>query len=121
MRPLFSSTRLATDRLALWPVDEIYNRSRQLRPESAVEAAAAASLSPDDLLHRRMERARPSSLDALAEATLADLFGPPHPGRCYPIHAPRGPGVVAPSTEEGLVTEEWRDAVCDAVLHEMAR
>jgi hypothetical protein len=57
-----------------------------------------------------VERARPSSLDALPEAALAEFFGP----------APDGPRIV-PSTEEGLVTEEWRDAVCDAVLHDMVR
>ena len=101
-------------------MDEAYNLARRLRPESAAEAAASASLSADDLLRRRVERARPGALDAQAEAALADLFGPPRPGSRAPARAPRGPGPVAPRTEEGLVTEEWRDAVCEAVLHDLA-
>ena len=101
-------------------MDEAYNLARRLRPESAAEAAASASLSADDLLRRRVERARPGALDAQAEAALADLFGPPSPGSRAPARAPRGPGPVAPRTEEGLVTEEWRDAVCEAVLHDLA-
>ena len=93
-------------------VDETYNRLQRIRPDSAVEAAAAAS--PDDLLRRRVELARLQFLDARAEATLADLFGPTRPGG-----ASAGAAVV-PSTEEGQVTEEWRDALCEAVFHDMA-
>ncbi len=93
-------------------MDEAYNRLRQIRPVSAVEAAAAAS--PEDLFRRRVELARPLFLDALAEAALADLFGPTRPGGASAMAA------AMPTTEEGQVTEEWRDALCEAVLHGMA-
>ena len=90
-------------------VDEDYNRSRQLRPEAAVAAAAAASLSAEDLVRTRVDRARTQALDALTEAALADAGLPAAPP------SPRA-ALSPPPTEEGLVTEEWRDALCDLLL-----
>ncbi len=90
-------------------MDDDYNRSRRLQPEAALAAAAAASQCAEDLVRIRVDLARGRALDALADAALADAGLP----------APAEP--VPPQTEEGLVTEEWRDALCDLLLLAMAR
>lgn len=106
-------------------MDEEYNQSRRLRAEVAIAAAAAASLCEEDLVRIRIESVRRETLDSVAEAALSDLCSDPstlrsltHRASCVSPRA--GARFPLPETEEGLVTEEWRDAVCEAVLLEVA-
>ena len=94
---------LGFDCFPAFPDDEDFNRSRNLTAEVAFNAALALNQNPDDLIGRRIRRARYFS-DARCDSQQHDSCSMRQTADAQPANP----------------AEDWVDALCEDLLSEVA-